>query len=172
MNFRFRERVGADAARVFPAFSDPGFYDGLELPDAAPPEVLEIRSDLDPTEADIRYRYEGDLPPGAGAFIKPERLTWVERSLHHPDDHLIELTLTPDHYADRMRGNATHRIIAIEPGDGDPAGSDGPACWWETAGTITIRMPFVARAVERVIVEGLGDNLRALVQPLEAYCTD
>ena len=47
MNFRFRERVGADAAPVFPAFSDPRVYDGLELPDAAPPHVREKRDDLE-----------------------------------------------------------------------------------------------------------------------------
>ncbi|MFA9565811.1 MAG: hypothetical protein ACERLM_14045 [Acidimicrobiales bacterium] len=171
MNFRFRERVAAEAGAVFPAFSDPGFYAGLDLPDAAP-EVLEIRTELDPIEADIRYRYQGDLPPGAGAFIKPERLTWVEQSLHHPDEFLIELTLVPDYYGDRMRGNATHRIMPIEPSDADPAGSDGPACWWETAGTISIRLPFVARQVERAIVEGLGQNLRSLVEPLAEYCAD
>jgi hypothetical protein len=156
---------------VFAAFSDPAFYDGLDLPDAAP-EVLEIRADQDPTEADIRYRYQGDLPPGAGAFIKPERLTWVEQSLHHPEQYLIELSLVPDYYADRMSGTATHRILTIEPSDADPAGSEGPACWWETAGTISIRLPFVARQVERAIVEGLGENLRSLVEPIANYCAD
>ena len=171
MNFRFRERVAAEAGSVFGAFSDSGFYDGLDLPDAAP-EVLEIRADQNPVGADIRYRYQGDLPPGAGRFIKPERLTWVEQSLHHPDELLVELTLVPDYYADRMRGTATHRILPIEPSDADPADSDGPACWWETAGTITIRLPFVARQVERAIVEGLGQNLRSLVDPLAVYCTD
>ncbi len=166
MNFRFREKVAADAATVFAVFSDPAFYRSLDLPDITAPEVLDIRPGETTTEAEIRYRYQGDLPPGAGAFITPERLTWIEASVHHPERGLIELTLLPDHYGDRMSGRATHRIIAIEP----PETEGEPSCWWETAGSISVRLPFVAGPVERAIIGGLGENLLAMVAPIEVYC--
>lgn len=168
MNFLFRERVMADPDLVFAAFGDAQFYETIDLPHVGRPEVITISDNGSDRRSEIRYRYSGDLPPGANRFVTPDRLSWVEQARHRRTERLIEMDLVPDHYRDRFHGRATHRIIPIAPDDSEAAAR--PSCWWETTGSITIKLPFMARQVERAIVSGLGEDLGHLVGPLERHC--
>ena len=71
---RFRRPPEAVAA----VLADPEFYTGLELPDVAPPVVLDHRDDGTFVRIRLRYQFVGGLDPVALRLIGSDRLSWLQ----------------------------------------------------------------------------------------------
>ena len=96
----------------------------------------------------VRYRYIGDLPGGAGRFVKADKISWVQNSLFDLDEATEAIVIRPDNYADRFQASADAVLIA-----------DGDGCVRRVTGEVRIRLPLVGGKVERAIVEGLLEHL-------------
>jgi hypothetical protein len=162
MRFTIDQRFSAPPEQVAKAFADPALYAGY--PDGgtlARPEVVACSADGTIVEMQLRHRFNGDISPAARAILDPGRLTWVEHTTHRLDGFTGSFVLRPDHYADRLRCSGSIRYEA-----------DGTGSRRRGEGELHVRAPLVAGAVERAIISGLQDHLRAEVEVVEAYLRD
>jgi hypothetical protein len=109
----------------------------------------------------VRYRFTGHLAPAARAVIDPERLTWVDESHHDLAARTVRFTLHPDHYGDRFAASGGYRF--------EPDGADDGATIRTAWGDVKVKAPLVGGAVERAIVSGLEEHLRAETAIVERF---
>lgn len=159
MRFRVAQRFSLPVEVVVAAFADPGLYatyaDGGTL---GRPEVLEHSADGTVVELRLRHRFTGSVSSAVRAVVDPDRLTWVEVSRVDLATGQGSFRVLPDHYADRLRCEGRTTVTA-----------DGPGATRTVEGELKVRAPLVAGAVERAIVSGLEEHLRAEVADVEAY---
>ena len=141
------------------AYADPALYVALVgLPKLSQPDVVAHAIDGHTVELQVRYRFGGELSSAARAVIDPNRLTWVERSIHDLAQRRTTFTLVPDHYADRFRCSGSY---VFEPTD--------TGCRRRGEGDLRVKALLVAGAVEGAIVSGLEEHLDDEVSVVEAF---
>ena len=103
MRFELTQQYDADADAVNRAYADPGLYPTLVgLPKLGGIEV--VAHDGPPvTRLEVRFRFTGHLPAAVTTVVHPERLTWVQETIHDHDERSARFRLLPDHYPDRLR---------------------------------------------------------------------
>ena len=159
MRFELDQRFAAPPDVVAAAFADPDLYRAFGgLPKMTAPEVVSHQPDGDRVTMEVRYRFDGDLSPAARAVLDPDRLTWVEHSVHDLAARTTAFTMVPDHYGDRFRCQGTYRFEA-----------DGNGTRRHGQGDITVRALLVGRAVENAIISGLREHLEHEVPVVEAF---
>lgn len=162
MRFAIEQRFAADVDAVAAAYADPALYVALVgLPKLSRPDVVGHEVDGDRVVLQVRYRFGGDLSPAARAVIDPERLTWVERSVHDLGARTATFTMVPDHYADRFQCRGSYRFEAIDGG-----------CRRRGEGDLRVKALLVGGAVEGAIVSGLKEHLVDEVPVVEAFVAD
>ncbi|MFL6204696.1 MAG: DUF2505 family protein [Acidimicrobiales bacterium] len=160
MRFTIEQRFDADVDAVARAYADPGLYATfVGMRKLSQPEVLRHDVSGDVVELDVRYRFSGDLSPAVRAVIDPDRLSWVERSIHHLAQRRTEFTMLPDHYRDRFRCQGTYRFEDV----------GGSACARHGDADLKVKALLVAHAVESAIVSGLEEHLDDEVPIVEAF---
>lgn len=159
MRFELTQTIAAPVAEVAAAYADRALYEAMSGTEKlGPPEVLERTADGDTVRLAIRYRFVGDLAPAVTAVVDPDRLTWVERSVHDLAARTVEVTLHPDHYADRLRCSGSYRYT--ERGDRTVR---------QIEGDLRVKALLVAGTVERAIISGLKEHLEAEGPAVEAF---
>lgn len=162
MKFRIQQRFTGTPDDVARAYADPDLYVALQqLPKPSKPDVVSHAVDGDVVTLEVRYRFAGELSSAARAVIDPNRLTWVERSIHDLSARVTTFTMLPDHYADRFRCSGTYRFEAAEPGTlrhGD--------------GDLRVKVLLVAGPVEGAIVSGLKEHLIDEVAIVNSFVAD
>jgi hypothetical protein len=133
-----------------------------------PPDVLDRSETGDTVTLRIRYRFVADLSPAVTAVVDPEKLTWVEESVHDLAARSVAVTLHPDHYADRLRCTGRYGYSALARAAGSGPGTDG-ATVRQIDGELKVKALLVAGAVEKAIVSGLKEHLEAEAPQVEAY---
>lgn len=152
MRFSIDQRLAGAVDAVQAVFLEPGFYEDLaELPKLGAPALIDQRRDGPVVVQRVRYRFAGDLSPAARAVLDPDRLTWVDESVHDLGARTVTFRLLPDHYADRFRCSGTYTF--------DELGDDPPVTLRRAEGELTVRAAFVGGAVERAIADGLREHL-------------
>lgn len=163
MHFQLEQRIVGSPSAVAAAFADPGYYASLAgMAKVEPPDVLDHRVDGDVVTMHIRYRFAGDLSSAARAVLDPNKLTWVEESIHDLAARTVKTKLFPDNYADRFRCEGSWRF--------EPSGADGTLRICE--GDLTVRTPFVGRIVEQAIVSGLREHFDDEVVHVERWIAE
>jgi hypothetical protein len=159
MKFEIEQRFGAGVDAVAHAYADPALYASFDgLPKLSRPELVSHAADGATVVLEVRYRFGGDLSPAARAVIDPDRLSWVERSVHDLDHHSTTFTMIPDHYADRFSCSGSYRFDVVPGG-----------CRRRGQGDVRVRAFLVAGAVEGAIVSGLREHLADEVAVVEAF---
>ena len=159
MHFRLEQLFRAPVAAVARAYTEPAFYEQLgQLPKLGRPEVLERDEDGHLVRLEIRYRFTGDLSPAVRRVIDPERLTWVEHTVHDLARLEVDFRMAPDHYADKLRSAGRYRFEA-----------DGDRTRRVADGDLSVRVPIVGGAVERAIISGIRGHLTDEVGVVESF---
>ncbi len=160
MHFELIQRYDADADAVDAAYADPGLYPALVgLPKLGGIEV--VGHDGPPVvRMEVRFRFTGHLPPAVTAVVHPERLTWVQETVHDHADRSARFRLLPDHYPDRLRCRGRYAIA-------DQAGGSRRV----VSGELQVRAPLVGGRVEQAIVSGLEEYLEAEAPVVDAWIT-
>ena len=149
MDFAIEQRVPAPRAAVEAALLDPAFLARLaELPKLGGAELLSQERNGSVTVQRVRYRFTGELSSVVRRAIDPARLTWVEETRFDADAHRSDITIVPDHYADKLRCS----MVAVF----EEAGAD--ASVRRTRGQIKVPVPLVGGKVEAAIVSGLREH--------------
>lgn len=164
MRFEIEQLITGPVHAVARAYSEARFYELLGgLPKLGRPEVLDRREDGAVVHLAVRYRFTGDLSPAVTKFVDPDRLSWVEESVHDLERHTVAFTTKPDHYADRLQFDGSSRF---EPG------GDGKTRR-VAEGDVVVRLPLLlgggrtGRVVEEAIVAGIREHLAAEVGVVE-----
>ena len=162
MQFHVEQRYRAPLAGVSRAYTEPELYALFgELPKLGEPEVLDRGEEGGRVQLAVRYSFTGELSGAVRAVIDPERLTWVEHTVHDLARRVVELRIVPDHYAHHLRASARS---SLRP--------DGTGTLRVTDGEVSVRgVPFVGASVERAIVSGIEKHLAAEVDMVERYVT-
>lgn len=160
MNYEAIHRLTAAAPEVIAALVDPAFLTSLDdLPTLAAPEVLEHRAEGAQIHVAVRLRFRGHLPPAVTAVLDPRRLSWVEHLRWDPASGHATVRVVPDHYANRLRSDATLDVAA----DGERGST------FRRAGRVKVSYPIVGGQVERAIVSGLKENVAAQAAALDRW---
>ena len=163
MHFDLRQRIACPVDQVVAAFVDPQFYEALDsLPNLSRPEVLTHEIDGTTAHLRVRYRFTGNLSAAVRAAIDPNKLSWVDDSVHDLSAHRVTFRMLADHYADRFRCSGTYRFV--------PAGDGATDRYCD--GELQVRMPLVGHRVEKAIVSGLRDHLDDEVAVVERFIRD
>lgn len=159
MRFRIAQRFDHEADVVARAYADPELYAALVgLPKLTQPEVVGHEAQGDSVELRVRYHFGGELSPAARAVIDPDRLTWVERSVHDLAARSTTFTMLPDHYGDRFECSGSYRFDDVDGG-----------CTRRGEGNVKVRALLVGGAVESAIVSGLKEHLVDEVPLVDAF---
>lgn len=159
MRFDLTQTIAAPVDEVARAYASVELYEHLGGTDKlGPPAVLDRREQGDVVTLRIRYRFVADLSPAVTAVVDPQKLTWVEESVHDLGARTVQVTLHPDHYADRLRCSGTYRYTPT--GDSTVRRVDGD---------LKVKALLVGGQVERAMVSGLREHLEAEAPQVEAY---
>lgn len=159
MRFEIAQRFDHAPTAVDAAYADPELYPTLVgLPKLGGIQVLEHRRDGDEARLSIRFAFTGDLPGAVTAVVDPDRLTWVQESVHDLATGQMRFRLLPDHYPDRLSASGAVRIA----GQGDGARR-------EIRGELKVKAMLVSGRVEQAIVSGLEEYLTAEAPAVDRY---
>ncbi len=159
MRFTIEQRFAAPLDAVEAAFVDPAMLAAMAARHELGRPVLLAHVDRGSSVSQqVRYAFTGHLSPAVTRVLDPHRLTWVEDSELDRATHRTDLTIHPDHYADRLSCSGT---IALDPVAGGTR---------RTAdGDLTVRFPLVASKVERAIVAGMHDHAGVEARFVQAW---
>lgn len=159
MTFTVVQQLPFASDRVARAFTEPELYlsfTGLTKVDR--PELVDRQQDGNEVRLWIRYRFRDRLNGAVKAVVDPDKLTWVDESVHDLDTRSVRFVLHPDHYVDRLRCHGTYTIV-----------DDGEGC--RRIGEIDAKasIPLVGRAVEGAIQSGLREHLAEETDVIARY---
>jgi hypothetical protein len=160
MEFVVQQPIAASPDDVEAAFLDRDFYTTLgEIPDLAPPEVVDWRETDGKTEIGVRFRFTGHIAPAVRAVLDPNKLVWVQESTVHHHNHRTTFTMKPEHYGSRLDCSGSY---VFEPGP------DGTTVQRVT-GRVKVHFPLVGGAVEKAIVNGLREHIQSEATIVERW---
>ena len=160
MRFTLEQTYAADADAIVAAYAHPALYTAFgDLPRAGKPEVLRHEVDGGTVHLDVRWKFTASLSSAARAVIDPDRLTWVQRSVHDLAARTVTFRMIADHYADRFSCQGSYRFDAL--GDQRTRRIN--------EGELRIKAPLIARTVEGAIIDGLKEQLGAEVAIVERF---
>jgi len=169
MRFEIEQEIAGAPDAVARIYTQPRFYELLgELPKVGEPEVLNRREDGTVVHLAVRFRFAGNLSPAVTRVIDPDKLTWIDESVHDLDRCTVSFRLNPDHYADRFRAEGSSRY--------QPIGESRTRR--TTQGEVAVKVPLlmgggrVGGAVESAIVSGLREHFAAEVGVVERLLRD
>jgi hypothetical protein len=150
LQFDATQTFDAPTERVVAIYADAATYEklGQQGKLSAPELVSHDEDEGGVVRIALRYRYVGDLPGGAGRFVKSDRLSWVQDSRFDLSAGTQSIAILPDNYADRFRASAEATTASSASG-----------ATRRVTGEVRIRIPLVGGKVERAIVEGLVEHL-------------
>ncbi|MBS1847087.1 MAG: DUF2505 family protein, partial [Actinobacteria bacterium] len=122
-------------------------------------ELVDHRARGDRVRLDIRFAFTGELNAAARAILDPTRLTWIQSTEHELSSGRVTFRILPDHYADRMRCQGRYRVEA----------ADGDTSTRTVATELHVRAPLVGVQVERVLLDGLRNELDAQARAIPDY---
>jgi hypothetical protein len=151
VQFSFEQHIAAPPERVLAALADPSYYEALRtLPGADVVSVEPPAHRGDRVLIRVGYHFRGELPGGARRLLDPGKLTWIVETDLDLARSEASFAVLPVHYPDLLSCSGTYRLTGVEGGT-----------LQDVAGDLRVRMPLVGRPVERALVSGLQDRLRA-----------
>ena len=159
MRFEITQRYESTAGDVNAAYANPDLYPTLVgLPKLGGIEVLSHESTMATARLSVRFRFIGHLPAAVTAVVEPQRLTWIQESIHDLAAGTATFRLLPDHYADRLEAAGTFAIT--DSGNGSQRVVNGE---------LKVRVLLVSGSVERAIVSGLQEYLVAEAPAVDSW---
>jgi hypothetical protein len=163
VDFVVDQPIAAPRDDVEAAFVDPEFYRALgQLPDIAPPEIIDRRDRDGITELSVRFQFIGHLAAPVRAVLDPSKLTWVQESRIDRQAHRTDFTMQPEHYGTRLQCTGSYEFEALPDG----------TTLQRVRGRVKVNWPLVSGAVERAIVSGLREHLKSEAHILEQWVRD
>lgn len=151
MHFSFEQSLVGRVDDVLDALLDPAFIACLgDLPKLGAPAVLEQRREGDAVVQRVQHSFTGSLSPAVTRVIDPEKLTWISETTYDLAERCGTFRIIPDHYEGRLRCVGTYSFV---PGDGVTVR--------RAEGEVVVSVPLLGRIVERALVSGLEEHLRA-----------
>ena len=162
MRFSLDQQLPGTVDAVLAALLDPALLQHLgALPNLGAPEVLSQERTGDVVVQRVRYAFKGSLSPAVTRVIDPDKVTWIDETTYDLAARRASFHIIPDHYANKLRCAGTHVFTE----------RDGTTTR-HVDGELNVRVPLVGRVVERAIVGGLQDHLRAEADLLATLLQD
>jgi hypothetical protein len=159
VRFDVEQRFSADLATVEAVLYSPPLLERLAtLPKLGGATLLSEQRDGARITRRVRYRFTAELNAAVTAVVDPDKLTWVEESVHDTTTHRTTWGIVPDHYPGRMTCQGTFQLLA-----------DGSGTRRLTQAELKVHVPIVGGRVERAIVSGLEEHAVDEEQAVNAY---
>lgn len=159
MRFTLEQLLPGSVDDVISALLDPEFLRCLgDLPNLAPPEVLDQQRDGDRVVQRIRYRFTGSVSSAVARVVDPKKITWVDETTYDLTSRRASFRVIPDHYASKLRCAGSYEFTE----------RDGSTVR-HADGELTVSVPFVGKVVERAIVSGLTEHITAEADLLQEW---
>lgn len=153
------QRIEADAQAASLVLADPRFYLARENPEAITAmELVDHHTDGEHARLEIRYAFTGQLNAAARAILDPDHLTWIQVTEHDIPAARVVFNIVPDHYQDRLRCRGRYRIDNTDSGSIRTVATE-----------VHVRAPLVASQVERILLDGLRNELDAQAAAIPDY---
>ena len=137
---------------VIAALLEPAFLECIgDLPNLAPPQLLDQQRTGHTVVQRIRYRFTGSLSPAVSRVIDPSKVTWVNETTFDLGARRASFQIIPDHYVHKLRCSGTYVFTQRDP-------QTTTRC---IEGELTVGVPLVGKIVERAIFSGLEEHLNA-----------
>jgi hypothetical protein len=161
VDFTLTQTIGAPRSEVLKALGDHGYYEFLstKVTTIEQPELLDVTVRDGIVEMKVRYAFAGEISGPAKMLIDASKLTWVIHTRLDLSTHQATLEIIPDHYADLVVADAELRYE-----------DHGQETLETFEGSLEVKIPLMASAAEKVIVEGLLKHLRAEADALGDFC--
>ncbi|MEZ5134984.1 MAG: DUF2505 family protein [Acidimicrobiales bacterium] len=158
MRFELTSQLALPPDEVVACYTDPDFYARLDgLPNVGEPRVLDRTERGDTVTMRVHYRFTRVLSAGVAKVVDPAKISWVEETEWDRTTCSARSILLPDNYADRFSASAQRLHTAADGGT-----------LRRISGEVRVRFPVVGGKVERAIVEGLEEYLRAEAERVTA----
>lgn len=159
MRFELSQHFESPAPAVIAAYADPALYPTLVgLPKLGRIELLSHHETDVEAELRIRFGFTGHLPGAVTAVVDPQKLTWVQETVHDLVSGATTFQLLPDHYADRLRASGRFTVVA-----------SGTGSQRTITGDVKVKALLVGGQVEQAIVSGLAEYLEAEAPAVDQY---
>jgi len=159
MRFELRQLFAHPSSRIDETYANPDLYLTLVgLPKLGDIDVLRHERAGTTARLSIRFAFTGELSPAVTAVIDPQRLTWVQESVHDLTTGITTFRLVPDHYPDRLSASGTATVHGTDEGTRRVV-----------AGELKVRAPLVGGRVEQAIVSGLDEYLQAEAPAVDRF---
>lgn len=151
MRFSLEQELPGTVDDALAALLDPELVRRLgELPKLRAPELLSQERDGDVVVQRVQHAFAGSLSPAVTRVIDPDKVTWVDETTYDLAARRATFRIIPDHYGSKLQCSGTYTFAAR-----------GAGCVRSVAAELSVRVPLVGRIVEKAIVAGLLDYLRA-----------
>lgn len=150
MRFSIEQRFEADLETVEAVLYSPDLLAELAvLPKLGGAALLAEARDGDRVTRRVRYHFTAELNAAVTAVVDPDKLTWVEESVHDATTHVTTWGIVPDHYPGRLTCQGTFTLVG-----------EGATTRRLTEAELKVHVPLVGGRVERAIVSGLEEHAR------------
>ncbi len=149
MRFLIEQRLTGSLEAVEAALYSPALLAEMDdLPKLGGATLLDESVDGDRVRRRVRYKFTAELNAAVTAVVDPDKLTWVEESVHDRSTHVTTWRIVPDHYPDRLDCHGTFTLVPKSP----------ELTLRQTEAEIKVHFPLVGGRVEKAIVSGLQEH--------------
>jgi hypothetical protein len=159
VRFSLEQTLPGSVDDVIAALLDPEFLRCLgDLPNLAPPEVLDQQRDGSRVVQRIHYQFTGSLSPAVSRVIDPKKVTWVDETTYDLVAKRATFRIIPDHYVGKLKCSGSYEFT-----DG------GATTLRRVAGELSVSVPLFGRVVEKAIVSGLEEHMGTEAELLQEW---
>jgi hypothetical protein len=146
MRLEARHEFPAPVEAVEAAMADPAFYGQLrDLPDLAPPEVLDRTASGSRITLRVRYVFTGHVDPIVKRLVDVDELVWVQTTEFDTEAHEASLTVVPEKLGSMLRCGGRFELAPT------PAGGTVRTL----TGELKVKVPLLGGRAEKALGPGI-----------------
>ena len=168
MRLEAHHEFPAPVDAVEEAMADPAFYEQLrDLPDLAPPEVLDRTEVGSRITLQVRYVFTGHIDPIVRRIVNVDQLVWVQTTELDTAAHEASLTVAPEKLGSMLQCAGKFELAPATRTSGD--GISKPGTIRTLTGQLKVKVPLLGGRAEKAIGPGILRRIDLEADALRAW---
>ncbi|MCU1456305.1 MAG: hypothetical protein JWL73_397 [Actinomycetia bacterium] len=170
MRLEARHEFPAAVEAVEQAMADPAFYAQLrDLPDLAPPEVVDRAAVGSRITLTVRYVFTGHVDPIVRRVVPVDQLVWVQTTEFDTAAHEATLTVVPEKLGSMLQCAGKFVLQPATRTSGD--GVARPGTVRTLTGELRVKVPLLGGRAEKALGPGILRRIDLEADALRAWLT-
>ncbi len=162
MRLEARHEFPAPVADVERAMADPAFYDQLhDLPDLAPPEVLDRTEVGSRITLRVRYVFTGHVDLIVRRVVNIDQLVWIQTTEFDTHAHEATLTVVPEKLGSMLQCAGKFELASTSAG----------GTVRTLTGELKVKVPLLGGRAERALAPGILRRIDLEADALRTWLT-